>query len=118
MSVLGSIRFAPINGHQPTGPVGLVRAKGGSDQLVACPVPTYASWRNENPPPSSIAGSEKLAVSWAIVLMAASRSASSRLLKRRHRRGEELEPHVVEHRRKCDLLHHGLDFDFGKSRLN
>lgn len=47
------------------------KGQGGSDQLVTCPVPTYASWGNENPSPSSIAGSEKSAVSWAMVLITA-----------------------------------------------
>ena len=29
-----------------------------------------------------------------------------------------MEPYVVEYRRKCDLLHHGLDFDLGKACVN
>jgi len=36
-------------------------ANSGSDQLVVRAVPTYTSYRNENPPPSSTAKSEKLA---------------------------------------------------------
>jgi hypothetical protein len=45
-------------------------ANSGSDQPAARAVPTYASCPKENPPPSSISGLEKLAVSEAIVLMA------------------------------------------------
>jgi hypothetical protein len=44
-------------------------ASGGNQHVPA--VPTYASCRKENPPPSSIVESEKFAVSEAIVLMTA-----------------------------------------------
>jgi hypothetical protein len=43
----------------------------GPIQLTLRAVPTYASCRKENFPPSSIAVSEKLAVSEVIILMAA-----------------------------------------------
>jgi hypothetical protein len=70
----GRPRSLPVLPDQQTfsGSCGMSQTcQRGSDQPVANPVPTYASWRNENPPPSSIARSEKLAVSKAIVVMAA-----------------------------------------------
>jgi hypothetical protein len=75
-------RLSPCSrsGHSPR-PLALSRcANSGSDQLAARAVPTYASCPKQNPSPSSISGLEKLAVSEAIVVMAARRSVSERSL--------------------------------------